>query len=179
MTSQKLIAGSAFPGIVVPQLGGGDLTLGAPQAGRDWQLVAVYRGKHCPMCTAYLQELNTRLPEFHALGVDVVAVSADTEVKATDQMALVGPNFPVAYDLSIEQMHALGLYVSNPRSPQETDRHFAEPGIFVVNSEGAVQIVDISNAPFARPGFKTLLGGLRFVRDPGNNYPIRGTHVAA
>ncbi|MBT8154668.1 AhpC/TSA family protein [Epibacterium ulvae] len=178
MTSQKLSAGSAFQVTDVAQLGGGTLSLGTPLGGNDWQMVVVYRGKHCPKCTSYLKDLNTLLPDFHALGIDVVAVSADTEDKARDQMALVEPKFLVGYDLSIAQMHDLGLYVSNPRSAQETDRPFAEPGIFVINADGALQLIDISNAPFARPDLKTLLGGLRFVRNPDNNYPIRGTHAA-
>jgi hypothetical protein len=62
-----------------------------------------------------------------------------------------GWRFPVAYGLSPDQMRTLGLYISEPRSAQETDRPFAEPGLFVVNPEGKVQIVEISNAPFARP----------------------------
>lgn len=178
MTAHKLPAGSKFPTLTVPQLGGDEVTLGAPQGGRDWQLVVVYRGMHCPMCTSYLKELNTLLPEFHALGVDVVAASADPESKAADQIAMVAPDYPVGYDLSITQMHQLGLYVSQPRSAQETDQPFAEPGIFVVNADGEVQVTDISNAPFARPDLKTLLGGLRFIKNPENNYPIRGTLAA-
>ena len=179
MTTQKLPAGTAFPVLTVQQLGGGTLALGKPAQGRDWQVVVVYRGKHCPMCASYLKELNALLPEYHALGVDVVAVSADTKDKAHDQMALVSPDFPVGYDLSVPQMHSLGLYVSTPRSPQESDQPFAEPGIYVVNANGAVQVTDISNAPFARPDLKTLLGGLRFIRNPENNYPVRGTLHAA
>ncbi len=69
-------------------------------------------------------------------------------------------------------MRELGLYVSDPRSPQETDRPFAEPGLFVINTAGLVQIVDISNAPFARPELKSLLQGIRFVM--AKDYPIRG-----
>lgn len=175
MTSQKLSAGSEYPALTVPQLGGGTCVLGTPADGHDWQMVVVYRGKHCPMCTSYLKELNTLLSEFNGLGIDVVAVSADTAEKAADQMALVRPNFRVGYDMTVEQMHQLGLYASHPRSPQETDRPFAEPGIFVVNADGKLQVTDISNAPFVRPDLKTLLGGLRFIRNPENNYPIRGT----
>jgi len=162
----------------VALLDGGTVSLGQPKGGHDWQTVVVYRGKHCPMCTSYLKKLDMLLPEFHALGVDVVAVSADPEDKARDQIALVEPKFPVGYDLSIAQMHDLGPYVSNPRSAQETDRPFAEPGIFVINADGALQLTDVSNAPFARPDLETLLGGLRFIRNPDNNYPIRGTHAA-
>jgi len=174
----KLAAGATFPSITAPSLEGSTLTLGTPQGGHDWQMVVVYRGLHCPMCTDYLAELNTLLPEFHALGVDVVAVSADPQEKATQHMAKINPDFPVGCDLSIADMHRLGLYVSEPRSAQETDRPFAEPGIFVVNADGVVQVTDISNAPFVRPALKTLLGGLRFIRNPENNYPIRGTLAA-
>ncbi|WP_106207840.1 redoxin domain-containing protein [Aliiruegeria haliotis] len=178
MSSRKTPAGSQFPATTVSKLGGGELQLGTPQEGHDWQMVVVYRGKHCPMCTSYLKELEALLPEFHALGVDVVAVSADPEAKATDQIALIQPSYPVGYDLSLDQMHQLGLYVSDPRSAAETDRPFAEPGIFVINGNGQVQVTDISNAPFSRPDLKTLLNGLRFIRNPENNYPIRGTRAA-
>jgi hypothetical protein len=71
-------------------------------------------------------------------------------------------------------MKTLGLYISDPRSPQETDRPFSEPGLFVINADGAVQIVDVSNAPFARPELKGVANGIKFVR--GNDYPVRGTH---
>jgi hypothetical protein len=44
--------------------------------------------------------------------------------------------------------------------------------VFVINPQGQAQIIDISNAPFARPDLKSLLGGLQFVIAKG--YPIRG-----
>ena len=61
---------------------------------------------------------------------------------------------------------------TDPRSPEETDRPFAEPAVFVINPQGEVQIVDISNAPFARPDLKSLLEGSKLVI--GKGYPIRG-----
>jgi hypothetical protein len=70
-------------------------------------------------------------------------------------------------------MQALGLYVSNLRSADETDRPFPEPGLLVVNSEGKVQIIDISNAPFARPDLNSILKGVKFIQE--KRYPIRGT----
>jgi peroxiredoxin len=173
--SSKLSAGDAFPKMTVPKMGGGDLTLGTPSGDMDWQMVVVYRGKHCPICTRYLGELNEVLPDIVKSGVEVVAVSADPLEKAAEQMDKVGPTYPVGYDLSIAQMRELGLYISDPRSPQETDRPFAEPGLFVINAEGNLQVVDIANAPFARPDLKTLANGLGFVRE--NDYPIRGNHT--
>jgi hypothetical protein len=114
------------------------------------------------------------LSDFNAIDVDVVAVSADPLEKAKAEVDEIGYNGVGGVDLSIAQMHDLGLFVSDPRSPEETDRPFAEPAAFVVRGDGALQIVDISNAPFARPALKGLLDGLTFIRK--NDYPVRGTH---
>ena len=176
MAEIKLKAGDRFPEIVVNKIGGGNLTLGTPTNGYDGQLVVVYRGKHCPLCTRYLDELNTALSELNDIGIDVVAVSADPVKKAEEQIGQINPDYAVGYDLSIEQMRVLGLYISNPRSNEETDRPFAEPGIFFVNKETRLQVVDISNAQLARPELKTLIMGLAFICNPENNYPIRGTY---
>lgn len=169
-----LPANSVFPLTDVPALGGDTLTLGAPRGGHDWQLVVVYRGLHCPICKGYLATLQELEAEFNTLGVDVVAVSGDPQAKAQGMADEKSLSLAVGYDLSIAQMGALGLYISDPRSPAETDQPFAEPGLFVINDHGRVQIVDVSNAPFARPDLQGLLNGILFVR--GNDYPVRGTH---
>lgn len=172
-----LEAGSIFPKMDVAELDGGTLTLGVPRHGHEWQLVVVYRGLHCPICKRYLAQLDEMVDEFAQLGVDVVAVSGDGEAKAQAMKEEKELSLAIGYGLSVPQMQTLGLYISDPRGPQETDQPFPEPGMFVVNHDGAIQILDISNAPFARPDLKSLLGGLNFVRT--NGYPIRGTHVAA
>ena len=40
-TTNKLHAGDAFPEITVKSLDGGDVTLGKPAEGTDWQMVIV------------------------------------------------------------------------------------------------------------------------------------------
>ncbi|MEM7597810.1 MAG: peroxiredoxin-like family protein [Pseudomonadota bacterium] len=173
---QTLHAGETFPKQTVAQLGGGEMVLGAPGGGHDWQMVVVYRGLHCPLCKKYLAQLEAVKDKFYALGVDIVAVSGDPEDKAQAMVDETGLSVPVGYDLTEAQMHALGLFVSTPRSAQETDRPFPEPGVFVINAEGQLQIIDVSNAPFARPDLEMLAFGLDFVR--ANAYPIRGTRAA-
>lgn len=177
MTANKFKAGDIFPAIELSTVSGDKVTLGKPQNGADWQMVVVYRGKHCPLCTRYLNEIEKLRTDFIALGVDVVAVSADSQAQADEHIKELTVSYPIAYGLSIEQMRTLGLYISNPRSAEETDHPFAEPGLFVVNEKGQVQVVDISNGPFVRPELTVLLSGLGFIRDPENNYPIRGTYL--
>lgn len=169
--TKTLDAGSTFPDITLPTAGGGDLKLNdKPENAR---LVVVYRGAHCPICKTYLTKLEELKPEFENIGVEVVVVSGDPVEKALSFREELGLTVPVAYDLKIEEMRRLGLYVSTPRSPQETDRPFPEPGLFVINRDGNVQIVDISNAPFTRPDLEGVLRGIRIILE--KDYPVRGT----
>ncbi|WP_299298395.1 redoxin domain-containing protein [uncultured Tateyamaria sp.] len=167
--------GAPFPSITVPQLGGGTLALGQPQGGHDWQLVVVYRGKHCPLCTRYLSELQSIVEPLAELGIDVVAVSADAEDRAAHQVAEAGVTLPVGYGLAVDQMRDLGLYVSGPRHGVDVEGPFAEPGLFVVGSAGDLRMVDISNVPFMRPQLSALVGGLRFMRGRPEDVPANGT----
>ncbi|WP_265088484.1 MULTISPECIES: peroxiredoxin-like family protein [Psychrobacter] len=173
--TQKLRAGSQFPDIQVPMLDGEMKTLGKPENGHDWKLVVVYRGKHCPICTKYLNQLETVKSSFADASVDIIAVSGDSKQQLEAHLEELDISFPIAYSLTVEQMNTLGLYISDPRSEKETDHPFAEPGVFVINAKEEIQIIDISNAPFARPELEALANGLSFVRK--NDYPIRGTHV--
>jgi len=176
MSAIKMAAGQQFPKIIVNTLGGGTLDLSKPSTKFDWRIVVVYRGKHCPFCTEYLVELNDMLEDFNAVGVDVVALSADSEARAKMQIPDLNLKYDVGYDLSLEQMRDLGLYITTPRSEAESDRPFAEPAFFVTNEANQAQIIDISNIAFGRPELKTMLRGLKHIRQPGYNYPIRGTH---
>ena len=140
-----------------------------------WRLLADYRGKHCPICKRYLKTLDGLLDDFRAAGVAVAAVSADPREKAEADVAEQAWRFPVGYGLTIEQMRSLGLYISDPRSSQETDRPFSEPGLFLVNPASNAQIIDVSNAPFARPDLQMILNGVKTIIE--KSYPVRGTHA--
>ncbi|MEQ8651002.1 MAG: peroxiredoxin-like family protein [Kiloniellales bacterium] len=168
--SEKPEAGGAMPAVTLKTLAGEEVTTGG--AG-GWRLVVVYRGKHCPLCKTYLARLEEVKGLYDALDTEILVVSGDPKEKAEFCRKEWDIKLPLAYDLSVEQMRTLGLYVSEPRSPEETDRPFAEPGVFLVNPEGKIQVIDISNAPFARPDLESLSKGLAFIQK--NDYPIRGT----
>ena len=173
----RITPGHPLPETHIETLDGARTALGVPQGDNDWQMVVVYRGLHCPICKSYLKELQELSPRFAELGVDLLAISADPEDKARAFVEETGVKLRVGYGLSVAQMEELGLFISEPRSPEETDRPFAEPAIVVVNGAGDVQIVDLSNAPFARPDLQKLMKGISFIRE--KDYPIRGTLKAA
>ena len=176
MKPSKIEAGLQFPEIKAQTLDGESVALDQRNNGADWKMVVVYRGKHCPMCTKYLNQLESFKNELEGIGVDIVAVSGDSEVQLKEHLEKLDVSFPFLYGLTIEQMKELGVYISHPRSEHETDHPFPEPGLFIVNDKGQVQVVDISNNPFVRPALNQLVSGLAWIKNPENNYPIRGTY---
>ena len=59
---------------------GGLLEIGAP-TGR-WQLICVYRGRHCPVSKNYLASIHMIHRELQELNVEVIAVSGDGRERA-------------------------------------------------------------------------------------------------
>ncbi|MEL7310574.1 MAG: redoxin domain-containing protein [Pseudomonadota bacterium] len=176
MHTQKLHAGSHFPPLPVSRLDGETVDISQPTGDCDWQLVVVYRGRHCPLCTKYLNALEGFRQQLSEIGVDLAAVSADSRDQLEEHSEKLDVNFPLFHGLTLEQMQELGVYISIPRSEQETDHNFAEPGLFVINSEGQLQVADLSNNPFSRPDLEVFVSGLEWIRNPDNHYPIRGTY---
>ncbi len=177
MSNQTLLPGSQFPTISLNTLSEKNIDLAAKKDGCDWKLVVVYRGKHCPLCVKYLNNLEQHREALLALNVDVAAVSADREEQLREFSEKLTVNYPIHYGLSLEQMKALGVYISAPRSEQENDHLYPEPAIFVINGDGLVHLASISNNPFIRPEIGELVAGISWLKNPENNYPIRGTYA--
>jgi len=171
MPTPKPIPASTLAPMSFPKLDGGEITVGGPKD--NWTLLVVYRGKHCPRCKKYLNGLNDMRADWTDAGFDVVAVSADPREKAQADVEEFGWAFPLGYDLSEGQMNTLGVYVSDPASPKETDRRFAEPAVFVLRPDGSQTMIAISNGPSARPDLSELLSGMIFTKE--NDRPARGT----
>lgn len=176
MNSAKLNAGGPAPRIHAQGPDDVSTDISRPGEGAEWRLIVVYRGRHCPLCTTYLNKLEAYLDRLAAIGVDLVAVSADSRAQLEEHRGRLEVSFPLYHGMGIEQMQALGLYISVPRSEKETDHPFPEPGLLVVNEEGNVHVVDISNNPFVRPELESLVSGLEWIKNPDNDYPIRGTY---
>lgn len=170
MPTPKPVAGSLLAPMSFPRLGGGEITVGGTR--ENWTLLVVYRGKHCGRCKKYLAILNDMRAEWANAGFDIAVVSADPEEKAAADQKEFGWAFELGYDLSADQMHTLGVYVSSPLTPSETDRNFAEPGIFVIRPDGSLVLISINNGPSARPDLVELLDGMIFTKE--NDRPARG-----
>lgn len=170
-TTAKLHPGERFLPLSFHGLDGQQYKFG--EEGK-WQALFVIRGQHCPICITYLGQIEQRHQTLAELGVTVAAVSADSEAQTRRIAQATNLGFPLLYGLDEATMVKLGLYISEPRSAEETDHRFPEPGLFVVNPDGILHIVDIANAPFLRPDLDLLVRGLGFVIS--KHYPVRGTY---
>lgn len=163
--------GTKVPALSLPILDGGhfDVTLARPAA---FSMLVFYRGLHCPICKAYLRDLEGTLHEFAQRGVEAIAISVDTEARARqarEEWNLKG--LPIGYGLSIAAARHWGLYISRANGPREPTL-FSEPGLFLVRPDGTLYCASIQTMPFARPSFADVLQAVRFVTEKG--YPARG-----
>lgn len=160
MLSNKLSAGAQFPTLSFPKQGGGTLSVGGTR--ENWTLFLVYRGKHCGRCIKHFNKLETMKVDWEDAGFSIVTVSADPQEKANAIRTEQSWTFDIGYDLTQDQMRELCLYITDPLTPQETDRRFAEPAVFCIRPDGTLQIISISNGPAARTDLEELLDGMIF-----------------
>lgn len=173
---QSLIPRQPVPALDVPLLSGTRLTLAANEA-PTFTLLVFYRGYHCPLCRAYLTELNRLADEFTARGVVVKVLSSDSEERArrtAEEWSL--DQFDLGYGLSEADARAWGLYISTSRGLTSTGveepARFSEPGVFLIRPDLTLYWANVQTMPFARPHFKDMLGAIDFV--VAKDYPARG-----
>lgn len=167
------------PSLSFPLVGGGSWSL-ADQKPENFTMIVFFRGMHCPMCAKQLQDLESKIDDFAKRGVNVVAVSSDTEERALESKETWKlPNLDLGYGLSLEQAREWGLYISTSKGKTSTGHEepalFSEPGLFIVRADGTLYYASVQTMPFARPHFAELLGALDFVI--AKDYPARGEVV--
>ncbi|MBF8149498.1 AhpC/TSA family protein [Winogradskyella sp. F6397] len=158
------------PDLSINLTNGTEWTL-SKQDPENFSLIIVYRGLHCPVCKTYLEELQTKLPKFKKLGVNVVAVSSETKAlaeKTTEEWDI--GDVPLGYDFPIEDAREWGLYIS--KGIKDEPELFIEPGLFVIRPNQELYCASIQTMPFARPELDDVINAIKFVLH--KDYPARG-----
>ncbi len=152
-------------------LGGNHWNL-SEQSPENFTLVVFYRGLHCPVCKKYLQQLKSLIPEFNERGVDVIAVSMDTEKRARlSRKDWQLKNLTLGYDLPIELAKNWGLYISKAVKDGEPEV-FSEPGLFLVDSNNEIYYSAMNSNPWGRPYLASFVKAVDYIVKSG--YPARG-----
>jgi len=169
----KAHPGDVIPGFKIAMTDGKTLRLPADLRSSKLTLLVVYRGLHCGICKGYLTELASRKDELSALGVDVIAVSADPAGKARQAQAEWTDNrIRMGYGLTEQEGKLLGLFMSAKRKDGEPERFF-EPGMYLLDSAGKLLFIAVQNMPFGRPGIPEMVSRIEWMLD--NQVPPRGT----
>ena len=165
MKTHKLRILSEFPALSVYDSNNELVDISKPTGDADWQIIVVYRNHNCPVCTSFLNKLAGYRERLLDVGIDLAAVSAYGREQLEEHRTRLDVNFPLFYGLTIEQAQDLGLYISLPHAPHEGNPEFAEPGLFVINSEGLLREAFIANSAFMRPDLDMLVSCLEYVRN--------------
>jgi peroxiredoxin len=114
------------------------------------------------VCQSQLRELDRRLEEITEHGIQVIAVSGETQQR-TDRLIEDWKleRLSIAYGLTETQMRAWGLFVSRGIKDGEPAL-FNEPGLFLISPDGSVYYESILSMPVGRPGLDELLGAIEF-----------------
>ena len=162
------------PELTFPVLGGDSWNL-TEQQPEHFTLIVFYRGLHCPICKKYLQQLAGLLPEFEKLGVNVLAVSRDSEKRARlSRQKWDIPQLTLGYGLDQATAKAWGLYLSKGVKEGEPEV-FSEPGLFLIDSSNAVYYAAINSNPWGRPYLPSFVKAVDYIVKTG--YPARGELV--
>ena len=144
------------------------------QEPENFTMLVFYRGKHCPICKGYLEELGGRLRDFTDKGINVFSVSMDSpERAAVAHEEWDTHDLPIAHSMTEEKAREWGLYISQKREGSEEPDVFSEPALYLIKPDGTLHFAVVQNAPFTRPDLDDLLKGIDFTLE--NDYPTRGT----
>ena len=139
---------------------------------KSFTLVVFYRGLHCPICKKYLQQLEGLLPDFDQRGVNVVAVSMDTEKRARLSRRDWGlKTLELGFNLDLETAKRWGLYISSAIKDGEPNI-FSEPGLFLIDGKNETYYAAINSNPWGRPYLASFVKAVDYIVKSG--YPARG-----
>ncbi len=142
------------------------------QDSKSFTMLLFYRGLHCPVCKKQLKELTSKLEDFTKRGVNVIAISMDSEERAKKTVKeWEVESLPIAFGMKEETARKLGLYISKAVSEKEP-KVFSEPGLFLVRKDGSLYSSSIQTMPFARPQLEDILKGIDYILK--EDYPARG-----
>jgi len=108
------------------------------------------RGDFCPSCNRYLHSLQERSDEFHSVGLQVVAVSADQPSVEQKTVQSHGLTFTVLSDPAHAAIDAYDVVYN------EQGGH-AQPAVFIIDTSGRVLYEAITSGPVGRPSVDDLL----------------------
>ncbi|WP_029489606.1 peroxiredoxin-like family protein [Aquimarina agarivorans] len=138
---------------------------------KNFTMVIFYRGIHCPVCKIYLEELQQKISKFTERGVNIIAISSDTESTAKETYEKWDiADIPIGFEFPIDKAKDWNLFTST--GIKDEPEMFIEPGLFLIKPDQTLYCCSVQSMPFARPKFNDVLEAIDFVLE--EDYPARG-----
>jgi peroxiredoxin len=144
------------PPLIAALVGGGTYTLGK-EPPDNFSLVVFFRGLHCPVCNAYLNTLQSLLPDFAKRGVEVIALSMEAAQRSAQCKTEWGlDQLQLGHSIDEATAREWGLYLTAQRKDDEPAL-FTEPGLFIIERNGILSSAVINTGPRLRPDLHEVL----------------------
>lgn len=171
MVIKNPIPNKPTPPLAVETVGGDKWELKSDRP-KNFSMAVFYRGRHCPICKGYLEQLNASMEKFADSGVSVICISANPRDLAEKTVAeWKVDKLTIGYGLPIEEARKWGLYVSKGIKEEEPEIFF-EPGLFLIRPNNTLYAASVQSMPFARPGIEDVLESIAFIIE--ESYPPCG-----
>ena len=167
--------GDLVPDFELPDTGGNSVSLAALRAGKPLVL-AFYRGAWCPYCNLEIHALIAALPEIHAAGGRLLAISPEMPDYTRDFIKTEGIDFPILTDTGNAVAQRFGLVFNLPEvlrpiyadmgidlPARNGDESFSlpVPATYVINVQGIVCAAHVDVDYTRRMSPATILDALR------------------
>ncbi len=153
--------------------------------GRNYVIMFFYPKDFTFVCPTELHAFQVRLADFRAKGVEIVAVSTDTEQShwgwlqvSRDRGGIQGVTYPIVADtnktISSNYDVLTGEYFCNDKNELEADNEMiAYRGLFLIDREGIVQHQLVNNLPLGRSVDEAMrmVDALQFFEEKGEVCP--------
>lgn len=103
-----LEAGQSAPNFSLPDAGGQETVLSALLE-KGPAVIVFYRGSWCPYCNFQLRALQTKLPEIHAQGAELIAISPQVPDESLSQVERDALDFLVLSDQNAATAASYGV----------------------------------------------------------------------
>tara|TARA_R110001583_G_scaffold46761_3_gene146508 strand:- start:2421 stop:2969 length:549 start_codon:yes stop_codon:yes gene_type:complete len=167
------------PSLDISLVAGNRFVLGAAPA-EHFDMLLFYRGLHCPICAKQLTEFEKHSSEFASRGVNIIAVSTDTEERAIKMAEKVNASgVKVAYGFSLQNARDWGLYLTESLGKTsvgiDEPKIFSEPALYLIKPDSTLYYATVQTMPFSRPSAPDMLAAIDYAIK--ENYPARGEYL--
>lgn len=125
-----------------------------------WAVLVFYPADFTFVCPTELEELAKLYPKFQAANAEIISVSSDTvfthKAWRDTSEGIKAIEYPMAADPSGKLAYAFGVLIEGGEAHLTPDEGLALRGTFIIDPQGVLRSVEVSDNSIGRKGAETL-----------------------